>query len=161
MNSVCWLFKKSGFLIILGTLFLFSGAELLAEDSGNKTSQKARAGENCQIVLLVGDVQVATITAELLSTLENVVLKVPGVRKKQEGPRLKALLSALKINDFKQITFMGMAKGRIATAEYRISKEQLHDDIILAYSKRGTVKLVVPELSFDDWVVDIERVVVE
>ena len=51
--------------------------------------------------------------------------------------------------------------GRLATAEYLIKKEDLHDRIILSYSRRGTAKLVVPELALDDWVVDVYRLDIE
>jgi hypothetical protein len=100
---------------------------------------------------------VATITPEIISSVPSSKLELPNVEKIQKGPSLKALLQKVGIKDFESIKAFGYAKKRIATAEYTLEKSKLHEKVILSYSKRGTVKLVVPELNFDDWIVDIYR----
>lgn len=129
--------------------------------STEKQKVKVEAAALCSIAVFTTGEQVATVTAELLTTLEPVSLTLPGVEKTQSGPRLVDLLTALKITEYKQIKIHGYAKGRLATAEYAITKDRMHDRIIFSFSRRGTAKLAVPELAFDDWIVDVYKLEIE
>ncbi|MBU1107740.1 MAG: hypothetical protein KKB51_13795 [Candidatus Riflebacteria bacterium] len=132
-----------------------------AEQSSGKQKETLEAASLCSIAVFSSGIQVATAASELLTSLESVNLTLPDAQKVQSGPRLIDLLTALKISDYKQITIYGYAKGRLATAEYTILKEKLHERIILSFSRRGTAKLVVPELAFDDWIVDVYKLETE
>jgi hypothetical protein len=144
--------------ICLLMLFLLGNTlHSLANQPAEKQKERAETASQCAIAVFRNGEQIATAGAELLTSLESVDLNLAGVDKPQRGPRLADLLSALRIGDYEKITVYGYAKGRIATAEYTIDKDKMHERIILSYSRRGTAKLVVPELSFDDWIVDVYK----
>lgn len=155
--------RRSGvvLLFLLLLVCLPAGAQQGGGQGSHGDKQPVEAASMCSIAVYSSGNQIATVAAELLKTLEAVELTLPGVKKMQSGPRLAELLKSLKIEEFKQVRVSGYAKGRLATAEYLIKKEDLHDRIILSYSRRGTAKLVVPELAFDDWVVDVYRLDIE
>ncbi|OGK11337.1 MAG: hypothetical protein A2W80_05005 [Candidatus Riflebacteria bacterium GWC2_50_8] len=148
---------------ILAALLVFTGLSLagLAEQPHEKQKESAEKASQCSIAVVRSGAQIATVTAELLTGLETVDLTLPDVKKTQSGPRLLDLLTALKVTEYKQVKAYGYAKGRLATAEYTILKENMHDRIILSYSRRGTAKLAVPELAFDDWLVDVYKLEIE
>lgn len=143
------------FLMML--LLLGSALNSMAEQPAEKQKERAEAASQCNIAVYRGGEQIATAGAELLTGLESVELTLPGVEKAQKGPRLADLLAAIKVDDYQKVTVYGYAKGRIATAEYTIARDKMHERIILSYSRRGTAKLVVPELAFDDWIVDVSK----
>ncbi|PKL51340.1 MAG: hypothetical protein CVV42_00380 [Candidatus Riflebacteria bacterium HGW-Riflebacteria-2] len=142
-------------------LFLSASLTCLAEQPVEKQKERATVAAHCAIAVFRGGEQIATAGTELLTGLESVDVNLPGVEKTQSGPRLIDLLAALKISDYQKVTIQGFAKGRLATAEYSITRDKMHDRIILSYSRRGTAKLVVPELAFDDWIVDVSKLEIE
>lgn len=151
LRTICVL----GFsLLFCGTLFEVAAE---AKEPVPKTKQIAREALQSDITLVKPDLSVATLTAELINTAEVFELNLPGVKKTQRGPRLKELIGLAGVEDFSEVRVFGYAKGRIATAEYAMKSAMVHDQVLLSFSRRGTVKLVVPELSFDDWIVDVYR----
>lgn len=155
-------FRATAATIFFLALFTLVGmTPCLAGQEENKQKELIETASNCVIAVFRGGEQIATAGAELLTKLESVALNLPGVKKTQNGPRLVDLLAALDLKDYKKITIHGFAKGRVATAEYTISRDKLHDRIIFSFSRRGTAKLVVPELTFDDWIVDVNKLEIE
>jgi len=148
-------------VIFLMMLLLLGSAVHCPAQPVEKQKERVEAASQCAIAVFRSGEQIATAGAELLTGLESVDLTLPGVEKPQSGPRLIDLLTALKISDYQKITVHGYAKGRIATAEYTITRDNMHERIILSYSRRGTAKLVVPELAFDDWIVDVSKLEIE
>jgi hypothetical protein len=124
-------------------LFLSASLTCLAEQPVEKQKERATVAAHCAIAVFRGGEQIATAGTELLTGLESVDVNLP------------------KISDYQKVTIQGFAKGRLATAEYSITRDKMHDRIILSYSRRGTAKLVVPELAFDDWIVDVSKLEIE
>lgn len=151
----------SAALLLLALLVLTGTTPCVAEPQEKKQKERIETASNCIIAVFHNGRQIATAGAELLTKLETFELTLPGVKKAQSGPRLIDLLAALNLNEFKKVTIHGFAKGRVATAEYTITKENLHNRVILSFSRRGTAKLVVPELAFDDWIVDVNKLELE
>ena len=136
-------------VIIAGLIFVFW--------SGGLNHRKNKDGSKCAITLVQNGQFVATITPEIISSIPSRKLELPNIEKPQKGPALQELLQKVGIREFESVKAFGYTKKRIAAAEYTLEKSKLHEKVILSYSRRGTVKLVVPELSFDDWIVDIYR----
>jgi hypothetical protein len=155
------LLNKAKSIAVFLAFLAFSLTCQAEQPHDEKQKEAAAKASQCSIAIFRADVQLATVTAELLTGLESVDLTLPGVQKTQSGPRLLDLLTALKITEYRQIKAYGYAKGRLATAEYIILKDNMHDRIILSYSRRGTAKLAVPELAFDDWLVDVYKLEIE
>jgi len=143
------LYAAVALVIIAGLLFVFW--------SGGLNNRKTRDGSKCAISLVQNGQFVATITPEIISSVPSRKLELPNVDKPQKGPSLRELLQKVGISEFESVKAFGYVKKRIATAEYTLNKSKLHEKVLLSYSKRGTVKLVVPELNFDEWIVDIYR----
>jgi hypothetical protein len=106
-----------------------------------------------------GTTQVGTLTLDKLADLEKVKFSADG--KNEEGPRLAAALALIGIGDFQKITVYGYAKGRIATAELTLQKADITDKTILDFSNQGTCKLAGDMIPSNDWIIDVNKMVVE
>jgi hypothetical protein len=81
--------------------------------------------------------------------------------KKQSGPSVSAVLENLGISSFDMVTVVGKTKGRLASRELRLRKDQLTDAVLFDLTNRGTAKLVSPDLPSELWIVDAGEVIVE
>lgn len=162
MRTICTLNERAlnNFLLLL-IFFVSQSSISYAQNHAKNVHEKKTKTATCEISITKNGQNIATLTAEILNSTLAHELKLDEVEKSQSGPRLSDLLKSLNIEDFHEIKILGYAKGRLATAEYSLKKEQIHDKIILSFSKRGTVKLVVPELAFDDWVIDVYQMEVK
>jgi len=145
------------FFAVLIFCCLLQASVVVAEGKKEHHRVAVDAGSLCNIGVFLNNNQIATLDAKLLTECPAVEFKAADTEKVQRGPMIKDILQKIGVKEFQQITFYGYAKKRIATAEYTITSKKLNDKVIFSFSKRGTVKLIAPELSFDDWIVDVNK----
>jgi hypothetical protein len=156
-----------GLLVLLGLILLFPG--LVVGQASAPDHLRSHGGEGreqtpvtgyCLAVIVDGQ-QVASLTIDDLKALPLVEDVLQEGSKPQNGPTLKSVLAKVGITKFRQLTVAGFAKGRVATAEITLTSAQVHDRVLFDLTRRGTAKLASPELAFDDWIVDVAKVIVE
>lgn len=148
------------FIILVFTLL--TGCNSATSTSETKipgTSAIIETGDKYQIAVYRGTTQVGILTLEKLADLEKVKFSADG--KNEEGPRLTAALTLTGIGDFQKITIYGYAKGRIATAELTLQKADITDKTILDFSNQGTCKLAGDTIPSNNWIIDVNKMVVE
>lgn len=111
--------------------------------------------------IFFNDKQVASFSLDDLRALPQLTLTVKEADKVQQGPSLLSVINAAGITDFSQVTVSGWAKQKIATAEAVLKKAQLNDRVILDITGRNATKLADGDMSFNDWIIDLEKLVVK
>lgn len=79
--------------------------------------------------------------------------------KPQAGPRLTALLTAAGAVRYAQVKVKGM--GLHDAGHLQLSAAQAAVGVIIAFNKRGTVKVCGPKLTYNDWVRDVTAISVD
>jgi len=100
-----------------------------------------------------------SVTMDELLALEQISFTADN--KDEEGPTLLSVLELAGIEDFSELTAYGLSKGRIAEAEITLSRNQVHDEVILDITNRGTSKLAASDIPSDDWIIDVEEIKVK
>jgi hypothetical protein len=133
-----------------------SSTSLTAAKTPNNT-----ASNPAQYLMLVfsGDKQIAVLQMADLQKLKSVQIQTAG--RQEEGPALSSVLSLVGVMDFSQITFYGYARGRLATAELTLQKSQIKDQVVFSYSNQNTVKICGVNIPFDNWVIDVNKMVIK
>ncbi len=81
--------------------------------------------------------------------------------KNYDGPTINTLLSQAGVTSFAKITIKGFVKGRMATAELVVAKENVNDKLILRRTNSATYSLASPDIDADSWIIDVNEIVVE
>ncbi len=103
--------------------------------------------------------QVAALTRDDLVKLNQVSITASG--SPQNGPTLLSALQKAGINDFSELTAFGMTRGRIATAELILKKDQVDDSVVLDMNNRGKCKLCGINIPQNNWIIDLEKLEVK
>ena len=81
--------------------------------------------------------------------------------KDYSGPSIASILANAGIPGFTSVTVVGYAKGRLATAELKLARAQVNDNLILRKTNQGTFSLASPDVNPNDWVIDVNELRVE
>jgi hypothetical protein len=152
------------FSLVLAILALSAGCSspTAASQSTTKvpgTLAKIETGTGYSIAVLRGQTQVGALTLADLSTLDKVKFTADG--KSEEGPTLLSALGLLGIGDFSTVTIYGFTKGRLATAEQTYERSKINDKVILDFSNQGTCKFAGADIPSGDWIIDVNKVVIQ
>jgi hypothetical protein len=82
-------------------------------------------------------------------------LPLANINNVNKGPKLKDVLAAAGVTDFQKVYLAGNG-GKI-----RLTPGQVDDNTILAFTDKGTVKLVTTYLNKQFWVQDVNRIEVQ
>jgi hypothetical protein len=159
---VAW--KAGGALLVLAAVVLAA-----CGGTGDQAADQPRAGANggvarsdspagYAVTVTRGGRVLAQLSIEDLEALEFVSVEADGDT--ERGPRLSAVLALAGVEDFEQATISGQAQGRIGTAEITLPDTEVSDSVIFAVSRRGTVKLVMPDRPRSQWVVDVTEIAI-
>ena len=151
-----------GALLVLAALVLVGCGE-----ASGRAADQPRAGADGGVVrtdspagyavtVTRGGLAISWLSIENLQALEFVAVEADGDT--ERGPRLRAVLALAGVEDFEQATISGQAQGRIGTAEITLRDTEVSDGVIFAVSRRGTVKLVIPDRPRSQWVVDVTEI---
>jgi hypothetical protein len=150
-------------VILLTIAFLLTG--IVGCTSSEKTTTKIpnttpqiETGTGYTIQVWHGEEKEGVLTLADLSELEKVKFTADG--KDEEGPTLMSALNLVGINSFNEITFYGYSRGRLATAELTLKWDQVNDKVILDFSNQGTCKLAGADIPSNDWIIDVNKMVV-
>jgi hypothetical protein len=170
MKRVFSFYSPRLFTIIFSIVFIIvllslTGCSQPKETTPAKTTitpsniSKIETGTGYSIAVFSNDKQLGSLTLDQLSKLKKVTFTIEG--KDEEGPTVLSALKLLSINDFTEITFYGYSKGRLATAELKLTKTQVNDKVILDFSNQGTAKLASPDIPSNNWVIDVTKIAVK
>ena len=157
--------RISGFLLSVFVLAVFLAACSSPSPVSQSTTKapgtpaKIETGTGYSIAVFRGDIQVGALMLADLSKLEKVKFTADG--KNEEGPTLTSALALLGITDFKSITIFGFTKGRIATAEQTYDRSKINDKVILDFSNQGTCKFAGADIPSGDWIIDVNKLVLQ
>lgn len=140
-------------LIVLALLPMF----MLGCSGGSGTANNSSTGYTIKI--FSNDTQIASLSLNDLLALPQVNVTADG--KDQQGPTLLSALALANITSFSQITATGLTQGRIAEAVLTLNRSEIDDQVILDITNSGTSKLCGPNISFDSWIRDINKLVVK
>ena len=103
---------------------------------------------------------IATLYVEDIDALEaSTFTDEEGVT--QEGPSLASVLQLVGVSDYSSITFKGMARGRVATAEKTLTKAEIEGQtVLLDKSNIGTYKLTGSNISKNDNIIDVNTIAI-
>jgi hypothetical protein len=79
--------------------------------------------------------------------------------KPQNGPRLTALLTAAGATQYARVRITGM--GLNDDGRLFLTASQASAGVVIAFNKRGTVKVCGPKLAWKDWVRDVTAIHVD
>lgn len=79
----------------------------------------------------------------------------------ETGPLFSYVLDFAGVSDYEILTITGYSKGRIASAEIMLTPAQVHDGVVMDLTNSGTVKLAATDIPKNDWIRDVEQIIVE
>ncbi len=77
----------------------------------------------------------------------------------EEGPTLLAVLESAGVTDFERVHIGGM--GIRDDGSITLTRAEVTDEVLLDIANRGTVKVVGPDIAWEDRVRDVTEIVVE
>jgi hypothetical protein len=122
------------------------------------TTPQIETGTGYTIQVFRGEEKAGELTLTELSKLDKVQFNADG--KDEEGPTLMSALALVSISSFNEITVYGYSRGRLATAELTLKRNQINDQVILDFSNQGTCKLAGVDIPSNDWIIDVNKMVV-
>jgi len=137
---------------LLVLIALAAGIEALVSSGASGPG----AGGYAVVVVSEGEV-VARLDLDDLERLGFVTIVADG--EEQEGPTLLAVLDAAGITDFERVRIAGM--GIRDDGDLALERADVTGDVVLDISRRGTVKVVSPAMTWEDRVRDVTEIVVE
>jgi hypothetical protein len=109
------------------------------------------------IVVIREGTILARFTVNDLKEIGFVVVVIQG--KPQDGPRLLSVLTAAGVDDFDRVRVSGM--GVRDSGAITLRRDQISENVVLDLATRGTVKVVGPDIEWEDRVRDVTEIVVE
>ncbi len=110
-----------------------------------------------EIRVLDGSTVLASYTVEKLQGLG--MEKIIALGKPEEGPSLTRVLEESGVTSYSRVIIRGA--GVRDDGEIVLTAEEVSHDVILDIANRGTVKVVGPDIAWDDRVRDVTEIVVE
>jgi hypothetical protein len=156
IQSVVFIFIFTGLVMLSGCS---QATPITAEGAVADNSSAEKAGDNgnvYSIAFFFNGNKMAALTIDDLSTLEQVTVNING--SPQDGPTLLSALKMAGIDDFTELTAHGMSRGRLATAEATLKREQIDDSVMLDINKHGKCKLCGANIPQSNWIIDIEKI---
>ncbi|MFC1981403.1 hypothetical protein ACFLVN_04070, partial [Chloroflexota bacterium] len=146
-----------GLVIIISLFGLLVGCSPAEEPTNttiptnaNGTSKDSKEKDQPHVInIFLNDTQVATISSEQLKGLGEISVHVQSTDREVMGPTLLSVLSLADINDFTEVTVIGLKKGRKQPAEFTLDKQLASQQVILSFNNIGTMKLVGADLPWD------------
>ncbi len=139
---------------LISIAVLLCGGVAMAWFAESRVSSASPAGYH---VAVVRDGQ--TLANFDLTALKAVgMIRVTAQGQPQQGPAVISVLSSAGVTDFARLTVVGLGvrdKGRLV-----LSRGKIGPDVVLAVSKRGTVKLAGPSIPQDQRVRDVTELLV-
>lgn len=138
-------------LLALAVAGMWAAEALTGNDplaSGGPAGYKVR--------VLDGDAVLASFGLDDLKEIGYDTITVDG--KKEEGPRLSRVLEAAGVDEYTSLSIRGAAvrDDGIIT----LTRAEVENDVLLDVALRGTVKVVGPDIAWDDRVRDVMDIVV-
>jgi hypothetical protein len=122
-------------------------------------SPGTETGNEYAIKVFWDDTQIASLSLDDLAQLPQVTVSAGG--KDQEGPTLLSVLDLAGVAEFSEVTVIGLTRGRIASAELVLKKDQISDEVILDVTNEGATKLCGPDIDSNQWIIDVSKLVVK
>ena len=110
-----------------------------------------------EVRVLDGTRVLASYDVDELKALGEVTIIADG--KSEQGPSLTRVLQDAGVASYSRLTIQGA--GVRDDGSIILSADQVADDVILDIANRGTVKVVGPDIPWDDRVRDITDIIVE
>jgi hypothetical protein len=151
---------RSTSLFLISALFVLSLllTPIIGCAAGNEnTSDNTSTGYTIKVFL--NDTQIASLSLDDLLNLPQV--NINAADRDQEGPTLLSALALAGVQNFSQVTATGMTQGRIAVAEITLTRNEIDDEVILDITNRGTAKLCGPDIDFNNWIRDVDKLAVK
>lgn len=123
------------------------------------SSQGIDTGNEYAIKVFLNDTQIASLRLDDLLQLPQVTVSAGD--KDQEGPTLLSVLDLAGVGEFSEVTVVGLTRGRIGSAELVLKKDQITDEVILDKTNKGTTKLCGPDIDYNQWIIDVSKLVVK
>jgi hypothetical protein len=144
-------------------LLVFTFSLLTSCSKSPETTQPA-ASDNTppagySIAVSAGSGTVVYLTLDQLNKLAKTAVRAAD--RNNDGPSLSSVLDLAGIKEYKSVKVVGMDRGRMATAELSLERQQVTDKTILDITNRGTCKFVSPDVAFENWIYDVTALVVE
>lgn len=150
---------KKVFLMILTAGLVISGATGCSGESEEENPNDTKSEEVYSIKIYINDRLEYSITFDEIDALDKVAFSAEN--KDEEGPLLTDVLKAGGISFFNQVTVVGMSKGRLASAELVLTRDQIDNSVILDITNRGTTKLAGKNIPSNDWIIDVSELRIE
>lgn len=144
---------------LLTVPFAFLAVGTLAIGCARSTPGTTNTEAGYRVKVTVSGAAAASLTIAQLQDLPKVSLEA--YSKSEEGPTLLSALELAGVNDFSRVTAIGLLKGRVASAELTLTREQVTGSVILDFTNRGTVKLAGADIPEDNWIIDVTELKVE
>jgi hypothetical protein len=145
--------------VVLVMLAVFA-AGCSSESGGTKDSDNdSSSPQEYSIEISQNGQHVTDVTLSQLHTLPEV--SFTAIEKTQTGPSLLSVLHYAGITEFSQVKVSGWSKGRVATAELPLDRDEITDQVILEFNNQGKTKLAGPNIPDSNWIIDVEAIEVE
>ncbi|MDO8847318.1 MAG: hypothetical protein Q7W51_02870 [Coriobacteriia bacterium] len=142
-------------VILAAVLVLLVGAAIGIET----LMSSGPSGSDAEYVVVVirdGEV-LEQFTMDDIRDFDMATIEVLG--KIEEGPTLLAVLEAAGVTDFERVHIGGM--GIRDDGSIVLTRAEVTDEVLLDIANRGTVKVVGPDIAWEDRVRDVTEIVVE
>lgn len=142
-------------LVLVAVLALFIAAALGVE---TLMSRRTSGSDAEYVVVVIRDGEVLErFTMDDMRDLDMATVEVLG--KTEEGPTLLAVLKAAGVTEFSRVYIGGM--GIRDDGSIVLTRAQVTGEVLLDIANRGTVKVVGPDIAWEDRVRDVTEIVVE
>jgi hypothetical protein len=158
-HKICRLISHAAALLLLVFIFI-----LMTSCSKSVETTQPAASDNTppagySIAVSAGSGIVTYLTIDKLDKLEKTAVRAAD--RNNDGPSLSSVLNLAGIKEYKSVKVVGMDRGRMASAELKLERQQVTDQTILDITNRGTCKFVSPDVAFDNWIYDVTALEVE
>jgi hypothetical protein len=79
----------------------------------------------------------------------------------QEGPTLGAVLEQAGVPEFSKVAIFGLTKERTNAEILTLSREKVNEQVVLDLAGQSKAKLASPDIPYEKWVYDVNRLTVE
>ncbi len=111
------------------------------------------------MAVIINGRMAAALTRADLEKLDQVTITASG--SPENGPTLPSVLAKAGITDFSELTAYGMSRGRLASAELTLKRDQVDGSVVLDLNNRGKCKLCGTNIPQDNWIIDLEKLEVK
>lgn len=142
--------------LVLAAILVVLVAAALGFEALMSQGTSGPEAEYAVVVIRDGEV-LERFTIDDIRDLDMATVTVLG--KIEQGPTLLSVLEAAGVTDFAMIHIGGM--GIRDDGSITLSRAEIDDEVLLDIANRGTVKIVGPDIEWEDRVRDVTEMVVE